>query len=82
MNGERKMTRKDWARRFNVPYPVLTDALRGIQPLQRMPGFLFDEQEVRDAMYRYYAKKRDSYQAKADSMDRLARFYTEVELRP
>lgn len=78
----RKMTRKDWARRFNVPYPVLAEALRGIQPLQRMPGFLFEEQDVRDAMYRYYAKKRDSYQAKAASMDRLARFYAECKLNP
>ena len=78
----RKMTRKDWARRFNVPYAILAEALRGIQPMQRMPGFLFDEQEVRDALYRYYAKKRDSFQARAASMDRLARFYAEVELRP
>lgn len=78
----RKMTRKDWARRFNVPYAILADALRGIQPLQRMPGFLFEEQEVRDALYRYYAKKRDRYQARAASMDRMARFYAEVELRP
>lgn len=77
-----KMTRKDWARRFNVPYSVMAQALRGIQPLQRMPGFLFDEQEVRDAMYRYYAKKRDSFAARAASMDRLARFYAEVELKP
>ena len=78
----RKMTRKDWARRFNVPYAILAEALRGIQPMQRMPGFLFDEQEVRDALYRYYAKKRDSFQARAASMDRMARFYAEVELRP
>lgn len=78
----RKMTRKDWARRFNVPYAILAEALRGIQPLQRMPGFLFEEQEVRDALYRYYAKKRDSFQARAANMDRLARFYAEVELRP
>ena len=78
----RKMTRKDWARRFNVPYGVMVAALQGIQPMQRMPGFLFDEQEVRDAMYRYYAKKRDSYQAKAASMDRLARFYAECKLNP
>lgn len=78
----RKMTRKDWARRFNVPYAILAEALRGIQPLQRMPGFLFEEQDVRDALYRYYAKKRDSFQARAASMDRLARFYAEVELRP
>ena len=77
-----KMTRKDWARRFNVPYAVMAAALQGIQPLQRMPGFLFEEQEVRDAMYRYYAKKRDSYQAKAANMDRLARFYAECKLNP
>lgn len=76
------MTRKDWARRFNVPYQILANALRGIQPLKRMPGFLFDEQEVRDALYRYYAQKRDSYQAKAAGMDRLARFYTECKLNP
>lgn len=78
----RKMTRKDWARRFNVDYTILCEALRGIQPLQRMPGSLFDEQEVRDALYRYYVKKRDSYQAKAASMDRLARFYAECKLNP
>ena len=77
-----KMTRKDWARRFNLPYAVLAEALRGYQPLQRMPGFLFDEQEVRDALYRYYAKKRDSFAARAASMDRLARFYADVELKP
>lgn len=78
----RKMTRKDWARRFNVPYAILADALRGIQPLQRMPGFLFEEQDVRDALYRYYAKKRDRYQAFAANMDRLARFYAECKLNP
>ena len=78
----RKMTRKDWARRFNVPYAVMAEALRGYQPLQRMPGFLFEEQDVRDALYRYYAKKRDSYQAKAANMDRLARFYAECKLNP
>lgn len=82
MSMGRKMTRKDWSRRFNVPYSVMAEALRSIQPLQRMPGFLFDEQEVRDAMYRYYARKRDSYQAKAASMDRLARFYAECKLNP
>ena len=77
-----KMTRKDWARRFNLPYAVLAAALRGYQPLQRMPGFLFEEQDVRDALYRYYAKKRDSFAARAASMDRLARFYADVELKP
>ena len=78
----RKMTRKDWARRFNVQYPILAEALRGIQPMHRMPGFLFDEHEVRDALYRYYAKKRDNYQAKAAGMDKMARFYAECKLNP
>ena len=66
-----RKTRQEWAAVFGVSYPIMAQALAGVQPKKRMPGHLFDETTVRRALADYYARKRDTYREKAERYNRI-----------